>query len=356
MIKTMEWQGQSLILLDQTKLPSKIVTIICKDYRSVGEAIKRLEVRGAPAIGAAAAFAMTLGWQELTIRANDVGSETLLRELLKIKDFLISTRPTAVNLTWAVEKVYAQAVVLTKEEQSAKAIGAALENLACKIYQDDIKINQKIGIHGAALLPQRARILTHCNAGALATCGWGTALGVVRQAFSAGRIAMVYADETRPLLQGARLTAWELTEDKIPVTLITDNMAAWVMQTQQIDAVIVGADRIAANGDTANKIGTYGVALAAKYHQIPFYIAAPVSTFDFNLETGKEIPIEERTADEVRLLQGVVTAPQQVKVFNPAFDVTPAEFITGIITEYGVISAPYIENIKKLQKLLQEED
>ncbi|WP_418836999.1 S-methyl-5-thioribose-1-phosphate isomerase, partial [Phascolarctobacterium faecium] len=179
---------------------------------------------------------------------------------------------------------------------------------------------------------------------------------VVRQAFLDGRLEMVYADETRPLLQGARLTAWELIEDNIPVTLITDNMAAWVMQTQHIDSVIVGADRIAANGDTANKIGTYGVALAAKYHQIPFYIAAPISTFDFTLETGKQIPIEERSADEVRLLHSVVTAPQQVNVFNPAFDVTPGELITGIITEYGVISAPYIENIKKLQKILQEED
>ena len=223
-------------------------------------------------------------------------------------------------------------------------------------YQEDIEVNRRIGIYGAALLPQQARILTHCNAGALATCGWGTALGVVRQAFLDGRLEMVYADETRPLLQGARLTAWELIEDNIPVTLITDNMAAWVMQTQHIDSVIVGADRIAANGDTANKIGTYGVALAAKYHQIPFYIAAPISTFDFTLETGKQIPIEERSADEVRLLHSVVTAPQQVNVFNPAFDVTPGELITGIITEYGVISAPYIENIKKLQKILQEED
>ena len=310
----MEWQGQSLLLLDQTKLPSEIITILCKDYRRVGEAIKRLEVRGAPAIGAAAAFGMVLGWQELASRYADFSQESL------------------------------------------KAIETSLGNLACKIYQEDIEVNRRIGIYGAALLPQQARILTHCNAGALATCGWGTALGVVRQAFLDGRLEMVYADETRPLLQGARLTAWELIEDNIPVTLITDNMAAWVMQTQHIDSVIVGADRIAANGDTANKIGTYGVALAAKYHQIPFYIAAPISTFDFTLETGKQIPIEERSADEVRLLHSVVTAPQQVNVFNPAFDVTPGELITGIITEYGVISAPYIENIKKLQKILQEED
>lgn len=356
MVKTMEWQGQSLLLLDQTKLPAEIVTIICEDYRRVGEAIKRLEVRGAPAIGAAAAFAMTLGWQELIVKYTGAGSETLLIEFKKIKDFLLSTRPTAVNLAWAVNKMYMQVVALTKEQRSLQDIGTALENLACRIYQDDIAINRQIGIHGAALLPQQASILTHCNAGTLATCGWGTALGVVRQAFEDGRLAIVYADETRPLLQGARLTAWELTEDNIPVTLITDNMAAWIMQTQHLDAVIVGADRIAANGDTANKIGTYGVALAAKHHHIPFYIAAPVSTFDFTLENGNQIPIEERAADEVRLLQGVVTAPRQVKVFNPAFDVTPAEFITGIITEYGVVSAPYTENIKKLQQKLQEED
>ena len=351
MVKTMEWQGQSLLLLDQTKLPSEIITILCKDYRRVGEAIKRLEVRGAPAIGAAAAFGMVLGWQELASRYADFSQETLLIEFKKIKNFLLSTRPTAVNLGWAVEKIYKHAVAMINAQQSLKAIETSLGNLACKIYQEDIEVNRRIGIYGAALLPQQARILTHCNAGALATCGWGTALGVVRQAFLDGRLEMVYADETRPLLQGARLTAWELIEDNIPVTLITDNMAAWVMQTQHIDSVIVGADRIAANGDTANKIGTYGVALAAKYHQIPFYIAAPISTFDFTLETGKQIPIEERSADEVRLLHSVVTAPQQVNVFNPAFDVTPGELITGIITEYGVISAPYIENIKKLDNI-----
>lgn len=348
----MEWQGQSLLLLDQTKLPSEIITILCKDYRRVGEAIKRLEVRGAPAIGAAAAFGMVLGWQELASRYADFSQETLLIEFKKIKNFLLSTRPTAVNLGWAVEKIYKHAVAMINAQQSLKAIETSLGNLACKIYQEDIEVNRRIGIYGAALLPQQARILTHCNAGALAICGWGTAWGC-QTSFLDGRWRWYTQMRHDRYYRGLRLTAWELIEDNIPVTLITDNMAAWVMQTQHIDSVIVGADRIAANGDTANKIGTYGVALAAKYHQIPFYIAAPISTFDFTLETGKQIPIEERSADEVRLLHSVVTAPQQVNVFNPAFDVTPGELITGIITEYGVISAPYIENIKKLQKILQ---
>lgn len=352
----MEWQGKSLLLLDQTKLPSAITTIICKDYRRVGDAIKRLEVRGAPAIGAAAAFAMVLGWQEIVSDDKNTDINILLSSFATIKKQLISTRPTAVNLTWAVEKIYNQACYMATEEYNLDNITTALEKLACKIYEDDITINKKIGVNGAALLPRQAKILTHCNAGTLATCGWGTALGVVRQAFADGKLTMVYADETRPLLQGSRLTTWELMEDNIPVTLITDNMAAWTMKTKQINAVIVGADRIAANGDTANKIGTYSVALAAKYHKIPFYVAAPVSTFDFTLSEGSQIPIEERSASEVTQIQGTITAPQQVPVFNPAFDITSAELITGIITEYGVITAPYKENIKKLQCKLHEED
>lgn len=215
-------------------------------------------------------------------------------------------------------------------------------------------MNKRMGEYGAAVLPDAAVVLTHCNAGALATCGWGTALGVIRSAYAQGKLKMVYADETRPLLQGARLTAFELFEDGIPVTLITDNMAAWTMRTKGVNAVVVGADRIAANGDTANKIGTYGVALAAKAHGIPFYIAAPTSTFDFTIATGAQIPIEERKADEVRHFRSEQTAPEGVAVFNPAFDVTPAELITGIITEHGVLKAPYTESIKKLQALLQD--
>ena len=349
MVKTMEWQHDALEILDQTKLPVEISFIKCCDYLRVAEAIKRLEVRGAPAIGAAAGFAMVLGWQQLM---RDGRAD--LQNFAAIRDELIAARPTAVNLAWAANKLYAKAEAMAG--QSAEEIAAALEALGQKIYADDIACNKKMGEYGAELLPPHTRILTHCNAGALATCGWGTALGVIRAAHAQGKIDMVYADETRPLLQGARLTVWELMQDNIPVTVITDNMAAWTMKQKGLNAVVTGADRIALNGDTANKIGTYGVALAAKHHGIPFYIAAPVSTFDFNIATGAEIPIEERSADEIRRLQGVVTAPQDAPAYNPAFDVTPAELITGIITEYGVIKPPYLENIKKLQLKTKEEN
>ena len=349
MVKTMEWQHNALEILDQTKLPVEISFIKCFDYLRVAEAIKRLEVRGAPAIGAAAGFAMVLGWQQLMREGR-----ADLQNFAAIRDELIAARPTAVNLAWAANRLYAKAEAMAG--QSAEEIAAALEALAQKIYADDIACNKKMGEYGAELLPPHTRILTHCNAGALATCGWGTALGVIRAAHAQGKIDMVYADETRPLLQGARLTVWELMQDNIPVTVITDNMAAWTMKQKGINAVVTGADRIALNGDTANKIGTYGVALAAKHHGIPFYIAAPVSTFDFSIATGAEIPIEERSADEVRRLQGVVTAPQDAPAYNPAFDVTPAELITGIITEYGVVKPPYLENIKKLQLKTKEEN
>ena len=332
MVKTMEWQHDALEILDQTKLPVEISFIKCGTYRRVGEAIKKLEVRGAPAIGAAAGFAMVLGWQQLMAE-----NRCNLPAYEEIKNELIAARPTAVNLAWAANKLYAEAERLTGQSKTQSEIACALEKLAQQIYNDDIECNKKMGRYGAELLPQHTRILTHCNAGALATCGWGTALGVIREAFSQGKIDMVYADETRPLLQGARLTVWELMEDKIPVTVITDNMAAWAMQQKGI------------------KIGTFGVALAAKYHGIPFYIAAPVSTFDFSIADGSGIPIEERSAQEVKTLQGVVTAPPEALAYNPAFDVTPAALISGIITEYGVIKPPYRENIKKLQLKIKEE-
>lgn len=351
MVKTMEWQHNALEILDQTRLPVEISFIKCHTYQRVGEAIKKLEVRGAPAIGAAAGFAMVLGWQQLMAEA-----KSNLTAFAAVRDELITARPTAVNLAWAANKLYNEAEKLAGQGADSNKILIALEALAQKIYEDDIACNKKMGEYGAALLPPHTRILTHCNAGALATCGWGTALGVIRAAHAQGKIDMVYADETRPLLQGARLTVWELMQDKIPVTVITDNMAAWTMKQKGINAVVIGADRIALNGDTANKIGTYGVALAAKHHGIPFYIAAPVSTFDFNIATGEEIPIEERSADEVKTLQGVITAPQDALAYNPAFDVTPAELITGIITEYGVIKPPYLENIKKLQLKTKEEN
>lgn len=348
MIETMRWENGKLILLDQTKLPQTTELITCEDYKRVKFAIKRLEVRGAPAIGAAAGFAMLLGAKEAAKRPNFLGS------LNKIKEDLVSARPTAVNLAWAANKVYALAVQLNEEGVAPVKILAQLEALAIKIYNDDIITNKKMGEYGVAVLPQDTVLLTHCNAGALATCGWGTALGVVRAAYEQGKLRMVYADETRPLLQGARLTAYELVEDNIPVTVITDGMAAWTMKQKGVNAVVVGADRIAANGDTANKIGTYGVALAAKAHGIPFYIAAPVSTFDFTLTSGEQIPIEERSADEVKHFRSEVTAPEKALTFNPSFDVTPAELIAGIITEYGVITAPYVENIKALQAKIKE--
>ena len=351
MVETMLWQSgeQALEVLDQTQLPQKCEFISCKDYQRVKLAIKRLEVRGAPAIGAAAAFAMVLGAQECADKPD------FLAALARVRDDLISARPTAVNLSWACRKQYALAVELHEAGNAPYKIIQALEAAAVKIYDEDIARNKKMGEYGAAVLPAEAVFLTHCNAGALATCGWGTALGVIRSAHAQGKIKMVYADETRPLLQGARLTAYELFEDKIPVTLITDNMAAWTMKQKGINAVVVGADRIAANGDAANKIGTYGVALAAKAHGIPFYIAAPVSTFDFSIASGEEIPIEERAGSEVKSFRSEQTAPDGVATFNPAFDVTPAELTTGIISEYGVITAPYIENIQKLQERSKED-
>lgn len=344
MVKTMEWRHGVLWLLDQTALPSKVQYIECRDYRRVCTAIKRLEVRGAPALGAAAAFAMVLAWRE-TVR-----KLPLPPALGAAKAEICAARPTAINLSWGANLLYDAAQTMAGQTDNLAAIEGQLEKLACQIYAADIATNQKIGAYGAALLPPGSVVLTHCNAGALATCGWGTALGVIRNAAAEGKISMVYSDETRPLLQGSRLTAWELLADHIPVTTITDGMAAWTMQQKNINAVITGADRIAANGDAANKIGTLGVAIAARHLGIPFYIAAPCSTFDFTLATGTDIPIEERTAEEVRFLGGIPVAPPAVPVFNPAFDVTPAQLITGIITEYGVLSAPYQESIAKLQE------
>ena len=415
MVETMKWENGELILLDQTQLPLKVEWIPCNTYQRVGEAIQKLEVRGAPAIGAAAAFAMVLAWRQIS--GNEINSEKkketvknkniadakqksavnknkkvedqnfvtgiklqtyaamvlgkdfseqsetvpltqkiLLQKFNAARNELDAARPTAVNLSWATKVMYDAACNMSEASLNAEQISNELEALAIKIYEQDIAKNKKMGEHGAAIVPDEAVILTHCNAGALATCGWGTALGVIRSAHEQGKVKMVYSDETRPLLQGSRLTAWELIEDNIPVTTITDNMAAWSMKTKGINIVITGADRIAANGDTANKIGTYGVALAAKAHGIPFYIAAPASTFDFSIKSGSQIPIEERKAEEVRNFQGAVSAPPQVSVFNPSFDVTPAKLIAGIITEYGVLKPPYKKSIAELKaKVLKEE-
>lgn len=322
------WQGDSLALLDQTRLPTEEVWLTYTDYRQVADAIKTMVVRGAPAIGVAAAYAYCLAALE--------GAD-----LTEAKAALAASRPTAVNLFWALERM----------ERRARACGGDAEALiaeAVAIHKEDVEMNRAMGCFGAQVVPEHARILTHCNAGALATGGYGTALGVIRAAHALGKVDMVYADETRPLLQGARLTAYELVHDNIPATLIADNMAAFLMRQGKIDLVLLGCDRMAANGDFANKIGTYSVAVNAKHHGIPFYTVLPSSTIDLSIEDGSGIPIEERGADEVRTLYGVQTAPAEVPVYNPAFDVTPHELLTGIITEKGVICPPFRENLKQL--------
>ncbi|MBW1644706.1 MAG: S-methyl-5-thioribose-1-phosphate isomerase, partial [Deltaproteobacteria bacterium] len=317
---TIAWQEDGVVMLDQTRLPAAEVYLTCRDYDDVARAIKTMVIRGAPAIGVAAAMGVALGMQN-RLQAGQPLDEAGFAQVCRT---LAATRPTAVNLFWALEK-------MRRKWEAARAAGAAgeeivrrLVELALAIQREDVETNERLGAHGAGVVPAAASILTHCNAGALACAGYGTALGVVRAAHAAGKVKMVFADETRPLLQGARLTAWELQRDNIPVTVITDNMAAYIMGRGEIDLVVVGADRVAANGDTANKIGTYGVALLARAHGVPFYVAAPLSTVDFSLATGAEIPIEERAPAEVTGLAGQPTVPAGVPVRNPAFDVTPA--------------------------------
>lgn len=332
-METLRWENGTLYLLDQTLLPHQVVYLPVKDYRQVIAAIQRLAVRGAPAIGAAGAWAVVLAAKAAQ------GAEEFADRVRAAAAEIVQARPTAVNLKWAVDR---QLRVLTAMagETPGKII-AALVAEAEKICAEDVAANRAMGAYGAALLPPNARVLTHCNAGALATCGYGTALGVIRAAHAAGKITMVYADETRPLLQGARLTVWELQRDGIPVTLITDSMAGYLMARKGIDAVIVGADRIAANGDVANKIGTYTLAVLAAHHGVPFYVAAPFSTIDPATPEGEAIPIEERDAAEVTSFAGVLVAPAGTSVWNPAFDVTPNNLVTAIITERGVFYPPY---------------
>lgn len=347
MVKTMSWENESLLLLNQTLLPNKVEFIECNDYQRVKLAIQRLEVRGAPAIGAAAAFGMYLAFKEII--KNDKSSNFNLAKFENVKKDLDSARPTAINLEWATN------LMLTKVKNNFNLPIELLEEqllfLAKEIYNKDIENNKKMALNGVKLVPENARILTHCNAGALATCGIGTALGVIREAHLNNKIDMVYVDETRPLLQGARLTAWELMQDNIPTTLITDNMAAWTIKTKKVDLIIVGADRIALNGDVANKIGTYNLALLAKFFQIPFYVAAPLSTFDFTLSSGDKIPIEERKREEVVYIKNELIAPSNINVFNPAFDVTPNDLVSGIITEHAVIKPPYTKKILDLKQI-----
>ena len=331
-VTTMRWENQSLVLLDQTKLPGEETFLVCHDHRMVADAIRRLVVRGAPAIGVAAAFGVVLGAQTLIREKADfkAGLEHVFTELA-------GTRPTAVNLFWALARM--KEVAATHRGETPEQIMAVLEAEALRLYQEDIDTNLRLGEHGAALLKDGMTVLTICNAGALATVAHGTALAVIRAAVRSGKQISVVACETRPLLQGARLTAWELMKDRIPVTLITDNMAGYVMQRGMVQAVLTGADRIAANGDVVNKIGSYSLAVLAQAHGLPFYVAAPTSTLDFALPDGEGIPIEERKAQEVTTFGGLRIAPEGVKVYNPAFDLTPARLVTAIMTEKGVFRA-----------------
>jgi methylthioribose-1-phosphate isomerase len=329
-------------MLDQRLLPAEEVWHTYTTCEEVAEAIRAMVVRGAPAIGVAAAIGAWFGVRDLETES----SATFYAELEKVCELLAATRPTAVNLFWALERMkrFARANL----DRSVLELKIGLEYEALAITQEDEMINQKMGRYGEPLLADGARVLTHCNAGALATAGYGTALGVIRAAVAAGKKISVVADETRPFLQGARLTAWELQKDNIPVTLICDNMAGYLMSRGEIDAVIVGADRIAANGDVANKIGTYTVAVLAKTHHIPFYVAAPVSTIDLSLADGSLIPIEERDAREITHVKDVQLAPAGIEVRNPAFDVTPHELVTAIITEHGVAEGCYTERLAEL--------
>lgn len=342
MVKTLYLKKNVLKVLDQRLLPSKIFYIDCKNHRDVYYCIKDMAVRGAPAIGVAAGYGMYLASVEKKIK-----SVSELKKYLQTSGkHLISARPTAVNLFWAVNKI--NKVVQSFSGSLVQKLIAVIKTEADKIYYEDISINKRIGENGAKLIKKNSTLLTHCNAGALATAGWGTALGVVRTAHKQGKIKLVYVDETRPYLQGARLTSWELLQEKIPCVLITDNMAGYFLSKGAIDGVVVGADRIAANGDTANKIGTYSLAVLCRYNKIPFYIAAPSSTFDLTIPGGKKIKIEYRNSDEVTFIKGYRISPAGVKALHPAFDVTPRGLITAIITEKGVIKNPSKERIRKI--------
>lgn len=342
--RSLTWHGTTegyLRLLDQTRLPGEVVHVDCRNIEQVWKAIKSLCVRGAPAIGVSAAYGVVLG-----IRTN---SSVKLEDVKQATDYLRTSRPTAVNLFWALDRMDAVAERYF-QQQPGSSLPDHLLAEAQAIEAEDVETSRRIGEYGAALIPDGGGVLTHCNTGALATADYGTALAAIILAWEEGKRFRVFADETRPLLQGARLTAWELKQRDIPCTLICDNMAAQVMREGKVQLAIVGADRIAANGDTANKIGTYGVAVLAKYHQVPFYVAAPHSTFDLSLPTGTSIPIEQRAEDEITNAFGKRTAPLGIDIYNPAFDVTPAELITGIVTERGIIRPVTISAITSLVK------
>jgi methylthioribose-1-phosphate isomerase len=341
-IVPLRWAGDRLVLLDQTRLPVEEVERGCATWAEVADCIRTLVVRGAPAIGVAAAFGVALAARQSGAR----DFEGLLADLEEAIKGLGATRPTAVNLFWALERM--RRLILAGRGRPLDEIRAGLLTEAQAILDQDLAANRAMGAHGAALVPAGARILTHCNAGALATAGYGTALGVIRAAHAQGKVALVWVDETRPVMQGSRLTAWELVKEDIPHRLISDVAAASVMKSGEVDLVVTGADRIAANGDTANKIGTYGVAVLARHHGIPFYVAAPFSTVDPAIASGASIVIEERDPAEVRQLGGRQTAPAESSVYNPAFDVTPARYVSAIVTEKGVLRPPYARAIREL--------
>lgn len=342
MIKTVEWTNQGVRFIDQRRLPTEEVYVVCRNYEEVAAAIRDMAVRGAPAIGVSAAMGVALGMQQST--ATDMAGFSAHFDC--VAKLIAETRPTAVNLFWGIRRMKAKFDSLST--RTIPQIKDALVAEAQLMLVEDIAANEAMGKHGAVLMPSSGGVLTHCNAGALATCGYGTALGVIRAAVSAGKQIHVFADETRPFLQGSRLTAWELMQDGIPTTVIADNMAGAMMRQGKIQAVIVGADRIAANGDVANKIGTYSVAVLAKEHGLPFYVAAPWSTVDLNTPDGDHIPIEQRSPREVTHHAGTQVAPTGVMVENPAFDVTPSKYIAAIITERGIAKAPLAESLKEL--------
>jgi methylthioribose-1-phosphate isomerase len=343
MIPTLEWTDAGVRFLDQTKLPMEETYVLAEDYLAVAEVIRTMIVRGAPAIGVSAAMGVALG----LLRSQAADISQLDADLKIICDTLAATRPTAVNLFWGIERIRQLVIAMSQEPcATVPQIQQAAIAEARRMYDEDIAACRAMGAFGAVLMPRTGGVLTHCNAGALATCGYGTALGVIRAAVERGHKLHVYADETRPYLQGARLTAWELLHDNIPTTVLCDNMAASQMRAGKIKAVIVGADRIAANGDVANKIGTYGVAILAKEHGIPFYVAAPWSTIDMATPTGEQIPIEERAAREVTHFNGKQITPANAEICNPAFDVTPAKYVTAIITELGILQPPYDQALR----------
>jgi methylthioribose-1-phosphate isomerase len=345
MIQTLEWTPRGVIFIDQTKLPTEEVYVTCTTHQQVADVIRNMVVRGAPAIGVAAAMGIALGVQN----SKAGNAADLKKDLDGISETIRQTRPTAVNLFWAIRRM--QDKFATLINLPVDQIKKSLIEESQRMHAEDIAANQAMGRHGATLMPSSGGVLTHCNAGALATAGYGTALGVIRAAVEAGKKIHVYADETRPFLQGSRLTAWELMKDGIPTTVISDNMAGVMMQQGKIGAIVVGADRIAANGDVANKVGTYTVAILAKEHGIPFYVAAPISTVDLETPDGSKIPIEQRNKREVSHIAGKQMVPDGVEIENPAFDVTPAKYVAAIITEKGIARAPYGVSLQKLASL-----